>query len=428
MNLCDIIFHMDLYDKPKSDPKGGETMKMQSYHRRTWAEIDLDALENNYKVLRRRVLPSTKICCVVKADGYGHGAVELSRLYERLGADWLAVSNVEEALQLREAGIKTSILVLGYTPPEAAAFLAQYGVSQCVMSYEYGAALATEAQRAHVSVRIHIKLDTGMGRIGFSCKARDDLSESVAMQDRSVDEICQICKMEGLLPEGIFTHFSSADEGEEGDEYTADQLFRFNTVVNELRCRGIEFELRHAAASSAIIDHPEAALDMVRAGIVLYGISPSDSIRGSTSELLPAMKLKTVVLQVKELLFGEYVSYGRTYQAEEKRTVATLPIGYADGFLRRNSKIGTELEINGRRAALIGRVCMDQCVIDITDVEGVKAGDEVTVFGGLITVEALARLNRTIPYEIFCGLSKRIPRVYLKGGEVSSVDDHIFNL
>lgn len=403
-------------------------MKMQSYHRRTWAEIDLDALENNYKTLRSEISPSTKMCCVVKADGYGHGAIELSKLYERLGADWLAVSNVEEALQLREAGIKTSILVLGYTPPEAAAFLAQYNVSQCVMSREYGELLALEAERARAKVKIHIKLDTGMGRIGFSCKAREDLSESAEMQKRSIKEICDVCRMNGLVPEGIFTHFSSADEGEEGDEYTADQLNRFNTVVGELKNLGVEFELRHAAASSAILDHPEAELDMVRAGIVLYGISPSDSIRKSTAALVPAMKLKTVVLQVKELLMGEYVSYGRTYQADQRRTVATLPIGYADGFLRRNSKIGTELEICGRRATLIGRVCMDQCVIDISDIDDVKVGDEVTVFGGIITVEELARLNRTIPYEIFCGLSKRIPRVYLKGGEVASIDDHIFNL
>ena len=403
-------------------------MKMQSYHRRTWAEIDLDALENNYNAVRRTISPSTKFCCVVKADGYGHGAVELSRLYERLGADWLAVSNVEEALQLREAGIKASILVLGYTPPEAAAFLAKYGIAQCVMSYEYGEALAKEAESAGVDVKIHIKLDTGMGRIGFSCKAREDLGESVEAQERSIDEICTISKMRGLVPEGIFTHFSSADEGEEGDEYTAYQLERFNFVVRELSARGVEFELRHASASSAILDHPEAELDMVRAGIVLYGISPSDSIRAKTSSLIPAMKLKTVVLQVKELLPGEYVSYGRTYQADEKRTVATLPIGYADGFLRRNSKIGTELEIDGQRATLIGRVCMDQCVIDITGIDGARVGDEVTVFGGIITVEELARLNRTIPYEIFCGISRRIPRIYLSGGKVVHVADYILDL
>lgn len=403
-------------------------MKMQSYHRRTWAEIDLDALENNYKVLRSGMSPSTKICCVVKADGYGHGAVELSQLYERLGADWLAVSNVEEALQLREAKINVNILVLGYTPPEAAAFLAKYNVSQCVMSYEYGEALAKEALRAHVDVKIHIKLDTGMGRIGFSCKERADLYESVEMQNRSIDEICRICGMDGLVPEGIFTHFSSADEGEEGDEYTAEQLNRFNTVVRELRARGVKFELRHAAASSAILDHPEAELDMVRAGIVLYGISPSESIRKSTDGLMPAMKLKTVVLQVKELLPGEFVSYGRTYQAEERRTVATLPIGYADGFLRRNSKIGTELEVSGRRAKLIGRVCMDQCVIDISGIDGVRVGDEVTVFGGDITVEELARLNRTIPYEIFCGISRRIPRIYISGGKVSNIADYILDI
>lgn len=403
-------------------------MEMQSYQRRTWAEIDLDALENNYRVLRERISPSTKLCCVVKADGYGHGAVELSKLYERLGADWLAVSNVEEALQLREAGIGTRILVLGYTPPKAAAFLAKYNVSQCVMSLEYGEELAREAQIAGVRVRIHVKLDTGMGRIGFSCKACEENPASKEMQMRSINEICELSRADGLVPEGIFTHFACADEGDEGDEYTRDQLKSFNEVVKALEARGVSFGIRHASASSAIIDHPEAELDMVRAGIALYGISPSDSIRGDTSSLIPAMKLKTVVLQTKPLLEGEYVSYGRTYQAERDLTVATLPIGYADGFLRRNSKIGTELEIKGKRARLIGRVCMDQCVIDISDVEGVHVGDEVTVFGGKITVEELARLNRTIPYEIFCGISRRIPRIYISGGKVSHIADYILDM
>lgn len=403
-------------------------MQMQSYQRRTWAEIDLDALQNNYAAIRKRVPDGTGICCVVKADGYGHGAVEVSRLYESLGADWLAVSNVEEALQLREAGIKTKALVLGYTPPEAAAFLARYNVSQCVMSREYGEALAKEAEAAGVSVKIHIKLDTGMGRIGFSCKETDDSPESKAAFLRSVDEISLICGKRGLVAEGIFTHFASADEGDEGDDYTAYQLENFNRAVGLLEKRGVRFEIKHAAASSAMLDHPEARFDMVRVGIALYGIMPSDQIRNKAEGLLPAMKLKTVVLQVKELLPGEYVSYGRTYQAEEKRIVATIPIGYADGFLRRNSRIGTELEIKGKRAKLIGRVCMDVCVIDITDVGEVKTGDEVTVFGGLVSVGELAALNRTIPYEIFCGLSKRIPRVYVKNGEILRVDDYIFNL
>lgn len=401
---------------------------MQSYQRRTWAEIDLDALESNYKALRAMTSDKTLFCCVVKADGYGHGAVEISKLYERLGAEWLAVSNVEEALQLREAGIKTDILVLGYTPPKSAAFLAKYNVTQCVMSSEYGMALAAEAKAARSPVKIHIKLDTGMGRIGFPCKALKFDPESIAAQKRSIDEIADVCRAEWLIPEGIFTHFSSADEGEEGDEYTNEQIEHFNSAIAELCARGIDFKIKHASASSAILDHPEANFDMVRCGIALYGLYPSDSIRRKVDGLKPAMKLKTVVLQVKELLDGEYVSYGRTYQAEGKRTVATLPIGYADGFLRRNSKIGTELEIKGKRARLTGRVCMDQCVIDISEIDGVKMGDEVTVFGGIISVGELARLNRTIPYEIFCGLSQRIPRVYISDNNIVHITDYILSL
>ena len=403
-------------------------MEMQSYQRRTWAEIDLGALKSNYGILRSKVPEKTAICCVVKADGYGHGAVEISKLYESLGADWLAVSNVEEALQLREAGIKTRILVLGYTPPAAAAFLAEYGITQCVMSHEYGKALAKEAREAGVTVRIHVKLDTGMGRIGFPCKRRVDSPQANGAFARSIDEITDLSGEDGLFPEGIFTHFSSADEGDEGDDYTSYQLENFSLALSSLAERGIEFPIKHTAASSAILDHPEASFDMVRCGIALYGILPSDSIRADVGGLIPAMKLKTVVLQVKELYEGEYVSYGRTYQADEKRIVATLPIGYADGFLRRNSRIGTELEIKGKRAKLIGRVCMDQCVIDVSDVGDVRVGDEVTVFGGEVSVEELASLNRTIPYEIFCGLSKRIPRVYVKNGEIFHIDDHIFNL
>jgi alanine racemase len=403
-------------------------MEMQSYQRRTWAEIDLAALENNYGVLRQATPKETKICCVVKADGYGHGAVEASRLYESLGADWLAVSNVEEALQLREAGIKMPILVLGYTPPKAAAFLSKYDVSQCVMSKEYGKALAKEAQKAGASVKIHIKLDTGMGRIGFPCKRRDDCPEANETFARSIAEISELIGEGGLLPEGIFTHFASADEGDEGDDYTAYQLDNFNCAIRALGERGINFKIKHAAASSALLDHPEAAFDMVRCGIALYGVLPSDSIRNQVDGLMPAMKLKTVVIQVKRLYEGEYVNYGRTYQADDERIVATLPIGYADGFLRRNSRIGTEIEIKGKRARLVGRVCMDQCVIDVTDVEGVREGDEATVFGGDVSVEELALLNHTIPYEIFCGLSKRIPRVYVKNGEITHIDDHIFNL
>jgi alanine racemase len=368
--------------------------------------------------LRERVPNGAKTCCVIKADAYGHGASAVAKRLEKAGADFFAVSNIDEALELSYNHISLPILILGYTPPMRAKELSVNNISQCVYSSEYADLLEQSAREGGFKISVHIKIDSGMGRLGFVFRHDEEFFE----------ELIDVCSRDCFVLEGIFTHFSSADEGEEGDEYTAEQLNHFNTVVRELRARGVKFELRHASASSAILDHPEAELDMVRAGIVLYGISPSDSIRKSTDGLMPAMKLKTVVLQVKELLPGEFVSYGRTYQAEEKRTVATLPIGYADGFLRRNSKIGTELEVSGRRAKLIGRVCMDQCVIDISGIDGVRVGDEVTVFGGDITVEELARLNRTIPYEIFCGISRRIPRIYISGGKVSHIADYILDI
>lgn len=404
-------------------------MEMQSYQRRTWAEIDLDALENNYNIVRSLVPNGVKLCCVVKADGYGHGAVKISELYESLSADWLAVSNVEEALQLRESGIKTKILVLGYTPPDAAPYLSAYGISQCVMSYDYGRELALAAREAGVKVKAHFKLDTGMGRIGFPCKSsHSELSDRFEREEKALSEIRELCLSDGIIGEGIFTHFASADEGADGEEYTRRQIGSFNAAVEKLSEMGVDFELKHASASSAVLDYPEANFDMVRAGLLLFGVLPSGDIRNKISGLLPTMKLKTVVIQVKDISRGECVSYGRKYKADGAVRVATLPIGYADGFFRHSSDAGVKLEIHGKPAALVGRVCMDQCVIDVSDVEGVSIGDEVVVFGGLTSVGELARLNGTIPYEIFCSISKRIPRVYVSRQSVVHVTDYLLDM
>ena len=396
-------------------------MDLQSYQKRTWAEVDLDILAENLKSLRAKVKNGALLCAVVKADGYGHGAIALSRLYENMGLEWLAVSNVEEALELRESGIKTNILVLGYTPPASAAFLGKYGISQCVMSREYAEELSRSALDAKQRVKIHIKLDTGMGRLGFFAK------NEAATRQAALNDIEYVCSLSGLVPEGIFTHFSSSDEGDSGEDFTLDQLNSFESAVCELEKRGLRFEIKHAAASAAILDYPSSHFNMVRAGIALYGSLPSDKIKNAVS-LRPAMKLKTVAVQVKKLFKGETLSYGRTYTADKDRIVATIPIGYADGFLRRGSECGVEVELRGKRAAIIGRICMDQCIIDVTDIEGASVGDEVTVFGGIISVEELAARNGTIPYEIYCLLSKRIPRVYLSGGEAVHIVDYILNI
>ena len=401
-------------------------MELQSYQRRTWAEIDLDAVERNYNSLKGIAPEGVKICCVVKADGYGHGAVELSRHFERLGAEWLAVSNVEEGMALREAGISCRILVLGYTPTSAAEYLARYDISQCVSSLDYAKELSAALKKAGAGVKIHIKLDTGMGRLGFSCKSAIEGIEGdrEGAFDAAIDEIKQACCLDGLRAEGIFTHLCCADEGEDGEAYTVAQIESFKAAVGELSALGIEFPIKHASASSGFIDYPWASFDMVRCGISLYGILPSESIRNKVG-LFPAMKLKTVVSQVKELKAGEYVSYGRRFKAESDIMTATLPVGYADGFYRRNSEVGGAIEINGKPARIIGRVCMDQCVVDVSEIEGVKVGDEAIVFGGIISASRLAEMNDTIPYEVLCSLSQRIPRVYLSRGKIVSVVDYL---
>ena len=396
-------------------------MELQSYQKRAWAEIDLGALAHNYRALRSLSSRGTLFCCVVKANGYGHGAIEISKIYELLGADFLAVSNVEEALQLRDGGIRANILVLGYTPPEAAPYLAKYNISQCIMSLEYARLLSKCAEKAHMKVKAHLKLDTGMGRIGFYAKGDS------AARSKALDEISEVFSLKGIEPEGVFSHLASADEGEGGDGYTAGQLEFFRNTVHELSSMGITFKIKHLGASAALLDHRECVFDMPRAGITLLGVLPSSDIRENNVTLHPAMKLKTVVIQVKELPCGEYVNYGRTYVSKDRRILATIPIGYADGLHRCASENGACVEIHGQRAPIVGRICMDQCVIDVTHIDHVTLGDEVTVFGGICSVEELAERCRTIPYEIFCSLSQRIPRVYVSGGKIDEIKDYIIN-
>ncbi len=380
--------------------------KMEGIRRRSWAEIDLNAVQHNYNAVRSAVDQSVKVCCVVKADAYGHGAVMLARLYERLGADFLAVSNIEEGIQLRRAGISLPILILGFTPEECAEELASYRLSQCVYSYPYGMKLAQCAERAGVKLHIHIKLDTGMGRIGFACHASE------------LDKAKEVCTLPCFETEGIFTHFAVADGGDEGDAYTAEQGERFTFGVSYLEQQGIRFPIRHCANSAAIFDHPELHLDMVRAGIVLYGFAPSEQVR-HLPKLLPVMTLKTVISHIKTIEKGQTLSYGRTFEADRTLRVATLPIGYADGFSRRLGQGRYALSWQGTSLPILGRVCMDQLMVNVTDV-ACQPGDEITVFGaeGNATAEEIARINDTISYEVTCDIAKRVPRIFLEDGEI----------
>lgn len=395
---------------------------MEIIQKRTWAEIDLDAAAYNLAAIRERTGEKAKLCCVIKADAYGHGAVRLAKEYEALGADWLAISNIEEAIQLRRAGITLPMLVLGFTPPEAACLLAENNISQCAYSLRYCRLLSENAEKNGVSVKIHIKVDTGMSRLGFYFQ---DLNRDTAV----VDEICTACSLPGLIPEGIFTHFAVADSGKDGMMFTMRQFGCFKELIETLSHRGIEFPIRHCANSGATLDYSLSHMQMVRAGIILYGILPSGEIM-HPAVLKPVMSLRAVISHIKEIEPGSDVSYGRTYKAERKLRVATVPIGYADGYPRALSG-KADMLVHGVRCPILGRICMDQCIIDITDVPNVKMGDVVTIIGRdgdeEIRVEELASMLDTIPYEVICGISKRVTRVYLKDGQEDSVFDCILD-
>lgn len=378
---------------------------MLGIRKRTWAEIDLDAAKRNF--MQIKTAANTAVCCVVKANGYGHGAVVLSKLYESLGAAFLAVSNIEEALQLRKNGISVPVLILGYTPPECAELLSGKNIIQCVYSMDYAEAINREAEKNNCVVTVHVKTDTGMGRIGF----------------RNGNEFEALASLKNLDITGVFTHFAAADEGETGREYTLAQLDSFKLLANGLEAALDKKLIRHCANSAAIFDYPETHLDMVRAGIVLYGFPPSSEIVNKP-QLKPVMTLKTVVSHVKEIEKGDSVSYGRTFVAEKKMKIATVPVGYADGFPR-SAGGKYSFEIKGKEAKIIGRVCMDQIMLDVTDIDA-SIGDEVTVFGSnIVTANELAKITDTINYEIVCAVGERVPRFYLQDGWVTAIVDNL---
>ncbi len=388
--------------------------------RRTWAEIDLDALAQNYRRVREATDQRAKVCCVVKADGYGHGALRIAAELQSLGADWFAVSNLEEALQLRRGGIERPILVLGFTPPEEAAALSEGDVSQCVYSAEYAEKLSLCAKVAGVKVKIHAKIDTGMSRLGF-------YFQDIFRDEGAIDEVIKACSLPGLIPEGVFSHFAVSDEGKAGDAFTMRQFGCFKEMSEALVRAGVGGDkppLRHCANSAAVFDYPLSHLDMVRAGVVLYGLYPSGQLR-ARPDLRPVLSLRSVVSHVKTLLPGATVSYGRRFTAQQEMRVATVPVGYADGYPRALGPGGAVVLIRGQRCPVLGRICMDQLMADVSGVEGAAMGDRVTLIGRdgteEITAGEVAGWEGTINYEVVCALSKRVPRVYLKGGRVESI-------
>ena len=384
--------------------------------KRTWAEISLNAIEHNYNVIRNKVADDTKVCCVIKADGYGHGAVELSQIYEKLGADFFAVSNIDEGIEIRKSGSKLPIVILGYTPVSEAENLAEYDISQAVFSLEYAKELSEKCVEEDCICKMHIKVDSGMSRIGFMC-------QEFPRDEYSIEEICEACCLPNLEVEGLFTHFCVSDEDAEGREFTNKQYENFIHVRDSLKKRGVDISVVHCSNSGAIEDYPETCCDMVRAGIILYGLAPSSKL-ADRLDLVPAMTLKTVVAFVKEVQKGATISYGRTFTADRKMKIATVPIGYADGFIRQNAKDGYMM-VNGKKAKIVGRICMDQTMLDVTDIEDVKTGDEVVVFGtgenGEPTADSLAENTGTINYETVCLVGKRVTRICIKDGNIEPV-------
>ena len=371
------------------------------------AVVSLDAIAHNFAEMKKNIAEGTKMIAVIKADGYGHGAEAIARLTDNYSYIWgYAVATAEEALQLRSAGVEKPILILGLVFEEYFREMVAGDIRLTVCEYETAKKLSREAVRQDKTVHIHIGLDTGMSRIGFA-----DTQESV-------EEIKKIAALDHLEIEGMFTHFARADETDKTP--AADQLNRYLTFAELLEKSGVHIPLKHCSNSAGIIRMKEANLDAVRAGITIYGIYPSNEVERDIVKLEPAMELKSHISYVKDLEPGASISYGGTYTADKKIRVATIPAGYADGYPRTLSNKGWVL-IHGQKAPILGRVCMDQFMVNVSDIPDVKAGDEVTLIGkdgdDFISIETFGDMSGRFSYEFACDISKRVPRVYLKNGK-----------
>lgn len=372
------------------------------------ARIDLDAIEENFRQMRANIEEGTRMVAVIKADGYGHGAVRIARLVEHYDYLWgFAVATTEEAVQLREHGIRKPVMILGFVFEEDYGTVVRYDLRPTVFTFSMAKALSDAGGEAEKKVHVHIALDTGMSRIGFS-----DTEESVR-------QIQDIFRLPWISVEGMFTHFARADEVSlEPARLQLERYLKFRTMLENA---GIDVGLRHCSNSAGIMQFPEANLDLVRAGISIYGLYPSDEVCREPVHLTPAMSLISHISYLKTLDAGVAVSYGGTYITEKKTKVATIPVGYADGYARALSNKGYVL-IRGRRAPIIGRVCMDQFMVDVTQIEGVRELDKVTLIGQdgseRITMELLGELSGRFNYEFACCINKRVPRVYVKDGKI----------
>ena len=384
---------------------------MKEYYR-VYDDIDLDAIYENVKNAKALLKKDTKMMAIVKADGYGHGAVEVARQIDEL-VDAYGVAILEEGIELRKAGFTKPILILGYTPKPLYPAMIRYDIATAVFTMEMAKEISDTAVAMHKNANIHIKLDTGMSRIGF------------AITKESKEIIEQIAKLPGIEIKGCFSHFARMDEK---DKTKANEQFaKFTKMVNALEKDGVDLGIRHISNSAGIMEAPEVQMDMVRNGICLYGLYPSEEVQKERLPLKPAMELKAYVSYVKTLEPGVEIGYGGTYTTTKKTRVATIPVGYADGYSRCLSGKGSVL-IHGKKAPILGRVCMDQFMVDVTDIDNVCVGDRVTLFGkdgdSCITIEEISAMAHSFNYEFVCDIGKRIPRVYYRHGKVIETKDY----
>ena len=386
---------------------------MKTYSR-VYAKIDLDAIAYNMEQMKQNIRPETKVMAVIKADGYGHGAVQIAEMMERWNYVWgFAVATLDEAVVLRTEGIQKPILVLGCVFPDQYMEMLKHEIRMNIYTEEMAESISRMAAREGKTAYMHIKLDTGMSRLGFG------------INEQSVETIKRISKMPNVNMEGIFTHFTKADEKDKS--FTKKQIQEFVWMTERLKEKNVRFAYEHCSNSAGIIDVPEANFDIVRAGISTYGLYPPEEVDKTNVKLKPAFALKSHVAFVKEIESGTPVSYGGTFVAKEKMKIATIPVGYADGYPRSLSNKGYVL-IRGKKAPILGRVCMDQFMVDVTQIEGVSFGDKVTMIGKdgneILPVEVLSELSGRFNYEFVCDLGKRIPRVYVRDGKIAEQVDY----
>ncbi|MEH7501774.1 alanine racemase [Neobacillus drentensis] len=383
-------------------------------YRDTWAEISLDHIKNNYLQFRKFVQPEAKIMAVVKADGYGHGAVEIARTSLQSGADYLAVALLDEAIQLREAGISQPILVLGYTPIRSVRAAIIQNITLTVFDHDVLDEIIIQSDRLSKSAPIHLKIDTGMSRIGVSSP-----EEAVILAYKAISD-------PNVYLEGVYTHFAAADN--EDTTFTYTQFQRFQSVIKYLENKNISVPIKHCCNSAATMKFPDMHLDMVRIGVALYGLYPDVSLKNHPIQLRQAMSFKTKIAALKKVSASQPISYGCTWNPDRESIIATLPLGYADGLSRLLSNRGKVL-IHGQKSAIAGRVCMDQTMVDVTDIKNCSVGDVVSIFGksssSFQSVDEIAQLMGTINYEVVCLIGKRVPRVYDNDSELFKLAENV---